>query len=147
MKKSCIYAAVVLVLTALCMAMFVHAGDLPPIPLTTAPTVPEVSTEYEVPVTIEDLTTAPLRLSSKTLRMAYKDTAELTASVRNVTWSSSDEKVVQVGQDGTLTAKGIGKATVTATAKDGRTATCKVTVRFTAWQWVIMLLLFGWIWY
>lgn len=55
------------------------------------------------------------------------------ASNKNVTWSSSDNNVVTVDQNGNVTAKGIGNATISAKANDGsgRQATCNITVR--AW--------------
>ncbi len=54
----------------------------------------------------------------------YEDsTQQLSATVypqeaanRSVTWSSSDESILSVGADGTVTAKGAGKATITATS-------------------------------
>ena len=54
-------------------------------------------------------------------------TVQLKASTE-VTWKSSDTKVAAVSADGLVTAKGIGKATISAAAKNGRTASCKVTV-------------------
>ena len=149
MKKNVVLIAIILVLTSLALTMFVHAGELPPVSLGNRQegSIPEVSSDYEVPISWEDVTTAALKLSNKTLTLTYKATQKLTASEKDVTWSSSNEKVVQVDANGTLTAAGRGTATVTATASDGRTAACTVTVRFTVWQWLIMILLFGWLWY
>ncbi len=149
MKRNHLIIAVLLVLTALCMTVFAHAGDLPPVPLgnTQENSIPEVSSEYEVPIELDDPTTATLQLSSKTLTLTYKTTKKLTASVKDVTWASSNEKVVRVDQAGNVTAAGRGTATVTATASNGSTAACKVTVRYTVWQWIIRILLFGWLWY
>ena len=51
------------------------------------------------------------------------------ATNKNVTWSSSDESVVKVNQEGEITARAEGKATVTVTTEDGGyTAECEVTV-------------------
>jgi len=52
------------------------------------------------------------------------------AAVKDIVWSTSNDKVVKVSQDGTIEAVMGGEATVTATAKDGSgvTASCKVTV-------------------
>lgn len=53
----------------------------------------------------------------------------VTATVRNVTWETSDKSVVTVESDGTLKALKEGSCTVTATSVDGGyTATCKITV-------------------
>ncbi|GEM_PF-3946509 len=147
MKKMFAFVAVLLVLTAFSITMFVHAGDMPVIPLTGASkpseSISEVSSDYEVPI---DTTTAPLRISERTLKMTYKSTDYLTASAK-VKWSSSDTDVVTVDESGNLTAVGRGEATITATTRDGRTATCEVTVRYTFVQVLILIFLFGWIWY
>ncbi|MCD8265721.1 MAG: CotH kinase family protein, partial [Prevotellaceae bacterium] len=52
------------------------------------------------------------------------------ASLKLVSWTSSDESVASVSTDGTVTAKAQGTATITATALDGggASASCKVSV-------------------
>ena len=52
------------------------------------------------------------------------------ATVKALTWASSDEDVATVAPDGTVTAVKVGTATITATAADGsgKSAVCKVTV-------------------
>ena len=51
------------------------------------------------------------------------------ASYQTVTWKSNAPSVATVDQNGTVTAKGVGEAVITATAQDGgKTATCTVTV-------------------
>ena len=51
-----------------------------------------------------------------------------TATDKSVTWSSSDENVITV-QEGKITAKAEGTATITVTTTDGsKTDTCEVTV-------------------
>ena len=87
------------------------------------------------------------KLNPSNLRLAYKETKELTAS-KNVTWSSSDTEVVTVDKHGVVTAVGRGTAEITATAlSTGETQTCSVTVRYKWWQWLIVIFLFGWAWY
>ena len=52
------------------------------------------------------------------------------ASTTYVDWKSSNTSVATVNYDGKVTAKGPGKATITATATDGgKTATCVITVK------------------
>ena len=52
------------------------------------------------------------------------------ATLKTVTWSSSDEKIAKVSSKGTITAVSAGTATITATSKDGAaSATCRVTVK------------------
>jgi uncharacterized protein YjdB len=65
-------------------------------------------------------------------------TAQLTATVlpddatnKQVTWTSSNPDVVDVDQNGTVTGKAAGNATITVTTADGSfTDTCTVTVYF-----------------
>jgi len=62
----------------------------------------------------------------------YKLTATIlpeNATNKNVSWSSSDPSIVIVDQNGNVTAKSLGVATVTVTTESGKkTDTCKVTV-------------------
>lgn len=52
------------------------------------------------------------------------------ATLKTVTWSSSDEKIAKVSSKGTITGVSAGTVTITATSKDGAaTATCRVTVK------------------
>ncbi len=48
------------------------------------------------------------------------------ASIKTVTWKSSNTSVATVSNDGTVTCKGEGSCTITATA-DGKSGTCSVT--------------------
>ena len=51
------------------------------------------------------------------------------ASIKSVTWSSSDTSVAEVSSDGIVTAKKVGSSTITATAVDGgASVNCMVTV-------------------
>lgn len=52
------------------------------------------------------------------------------ASERGVKWSSSDASIVSVDQDGNITAKAVGSATITAKSIDGseRQGTCQINV-------------------
>ena len=88
-----------------------------------------------------------LTLNKYVVTLNYKDSDTLTAS-EPVTWRSSDEKVVRVTDNGDIVTVGRGTATITATSvNSGKTAQCTVTVNYTVWQWLIIILLFGWIWY
>ena len=64
--------------------------------------------------------------SSYTLK---KSIAPSNASNKTVTWTSSNKKVAAVSSAGKITAKGVGKATITAKTSNGKKAVCKVTVR------------------
>lgn len=50
------------------------------------------------------------------------------ATNKAITWKSSDDKIATVGTDGTVTGIAVGKATITATSNNGKTASCVVTV-------------------
>ncbi len=68
-----------------------------------------------------------------------------------VKYESSNPKVATVDENGKVYAAKRGEATITCTVTDsyGNTVsdTCKVTVNYTFWQWLIKIILFGWIWY
>lgn len=53
-----------------------------------------------------------------------------TATDKSVTWSSSDNKVVSVDEQGMVTAITKGESSITAKTNDGeKTASCKIKVR------------------
>ena len=154
MKKIGVYFAVLLVVAVFGMTILVHAGDLPAVPLTgeSDSDLSEVNTDYEVPISFPTETeteaeTKAMTISQTQMQLIYRQKAVLTAN-DSVTWKSSNDAVVKVDpENGSLYAAGRGTATVTATTEDGRTASCTVTVQYTWWQWIIHILLFGWIWY
>lgn len=97
-------------------------------------------------------------VSVNDISLNYKDTTTITPSINadagvkcTVSYSSSNESVVSIDQIGTITARDTGNATITATVTDeyGNTVndTCNVEVKYTWWQWIIVIVLFGWIWY
>ena len=74
-----------------------------------------------------------ITLSAKTVTMGVGEAVFLAAaltpgSASTITFSTSNGGVVAVGNDGSLTAVGVGKATVTARTHNNKKATCKVTV-------------------
>lgn len=103
-----------------------------------------------VPVAVNRIT-----LSSQMLTLPYNSYGKLSvtfnptdATNKKVTWKSSNKSVATVDAYGNVIATGIGMATITATSQDGGyTAQCTVTVKLAWWQWLIKILLFGWIWY
>ena len=89
-------------------------------------------------------------VSPSVLELYYKldNGAKLQASEDNVVWRSGNESVVKVDANGSLTTVKAGVTAVTATTADGdRQATCIVYVRYTWWQKLIRIFLFGWLWY
>ena len=92
------------------------------------------------------------------LTMNYKDSKTLTPAVEvdgkikyTVTYSSSNNNVAKVDANGKVTATGRGSAKITCTATDeygySVSAVSDVKVDYTFAQWLIIILLFGWIWY
>ena len=87
-------------------------------------------------VTVKDpvIAVSSITLDQAKLDLETGSTATLKASVgpenatvKTVTWSTSDEKIATV-KDGVVTAVAAGKATITATA-GSKSATCEVTVK------------------
>ena len=53
---------------------------------------------------------------------------EDTTDDKTITWESSDKNTAEISADGTITAKNVGTATITAKTTTGKTANCVVTV-------------------
>ena len=90
----------------------------------------------ECTVKVNPVKVTGVTLDKETLVFTIGDASQtLTATVlpdkatnKKVTWTSDKPEVATV-KDGTVTAKGIGEATITVTTEDeGKTATCTVTV-------------------
>lgn len=88
--------------------------------------------------------------ADKTFEMNYKDVMDasaLVSSAKDYEVLSSDISIVET-KGSTITAKKTGTVYVAATSNDGKTRTnYEVTVKYTWWQWIIVILLFGWLWY
>ena len=76
-----------------------------------------------------DPATASMTLGGETLTLTPTVLPD-NATDKSVTWTTSDASVATVDADGVVTAVAVGKATITATAKDGTgvTGTCTVNV-------------------
>ena len=86
--------------------------------------------------------------ASTTLKPTIKADSGVTYKIE---YSSSNTKVATVDKNGKVYAAKKGSATITCTVTDSLgnvvTDTCKVTVKYSFGQWLIKILLFGWIWY
>ena len=83
---------------------------------------------------------------------ALKPKVDATSGLKyTIKYESLNQKIATVDSSGNVygAKKGSADIKVTVTASDGSyvTDTCKVTVKYTAVQWIIMTVLFGWIWY
>ena len=94
-----------------------------------------ITATCKVTVTPKLVTSVTLDQSELAIERSF--TAQLAATIapedadnRTVTWTSDNEEVATVDENGLVTAVGIGEANITAIAADGSgvTATCKVTV-------------------
>ena len=92
-----------------------------------------------------------VELEKHDLAIDYKDseTLKVTTSYKDgLTWSSSNTKVATVDSNGKITTTGRGNAVITASSPDGSVSdSCNVKVSYKWWQWIIVIVLFGWIWY
>lgn len=76
-----------------------------------------------------------VRLNKTTLNLEVGKTGKLSATVlpasatdKSITWSSRNTDVASVNSNGTVNAKKAGTAVITATATNGKSASCTVTV-------------------
>ena len=94
----------------------------------------------------------------KDIKLTYKKSEKIKPNITadegakyTVKYESSNPKVASVDKNGKVTAlkKGSAKITCTVTDSNGNTVsdTCNVTVKYNFGQWLIIILLFGWIWY
>ena len=87
--------------------------------------------------TLRKMFVLSVSLDKAAMTMYKSGKAALTATIfpddatnKSVTWKSSDATVAEVSQEGTVTAKRVGNATITVTTVvGGNTATCEVTVK------------------
>lgn len=108
--------------------------------------------EEEIPALVP---VSACRLSQEALSLRYKESAGLTVQVEpedaadpSVVWSSSDPSVATVDASGTVLAVGRGQAVITCSSADGfASSSCAVSVGYSLGQWLIVILLFGWLWY
>ena len=96
-----------------------------------------------------------VKLDDMTLH--YKERASLPrhieaqdGAVYSVSFISSDESTVKVDSDGNVTGvqKGTATVTMTVTELNGNSfqTSCRVTVKYSWYQWIVQILFFGWLW-
>ncbi|MBQ3150249.1 MAG: leucine-rich repeat protein [Clostridia bacterium] len=104
----------------------------------------------------EETEPANITVNMSDISMTYKTATTVSPVIEceseyTVTYSSSNTSVATIDNSGKVTATGRGTATITCTVTDeyGNSVsdTCTVTVKYAWWQWIIIILLFGWIWY
>ncbi len=88
---------------------------------------PQIPIKSEIPVKSVDLADLPYHLVLGTRASINVDVQPANASDKTLTWSSSNTNVAIVEHDA-VTAVGVGEATITATASNGKKDTLKVYV-------------------
>lgn len=97
-------------------------------------------------------------VTANDLTLIYKKDGKIEPTVTadsgaayTLTFTSSNPKVAAVDENGNVKTvkKGTAEITVTAADESGNTVecTCRVTVKYAWWQWLIRILLLGFIWY
>lgn len=85
----------------------------------------------------------PPTVTYENVSLNYKDSMIFNVPV---TLETSNSGVASVSGN-KISAVGTGSADVTATFADGSKCVYHVNVSYTWWQWIIVIVLFGWIWY
>ena len=69
-----------------------------------------------------------LSISENEIELTRLDSKQITANLSDLIWSSSDENIAYVSDNGTVFAVGEGTAIITASTRSGQTAECTVKV-------------------
>lgn len=88
-----------------------------------------VNAYHAVAVSTVKLNKTSLSLKNGASYTLKKSILPSNAGNKTVTWSSSNKKIVSVSSGGKVTARGVGRATITVKSANGKKAVCKVTVR------------------
>ena len=93
-----------------------------------------------------------IEIAEENIELNYKSSAKLSIDSSyakdQLKFKTSNSGVATIDSDGNVYAAGKGSATVTVESADGSIKdTCNVTVKYAWWQWIIIIVLFGWIWY
>lgn len=95
----------------------------------------KVKATCEVTIINETIPVSNIKLNPTSISIKVDATAQLltiiepeNATERDVTFTSNDPSIVKVDKNGKITGVNVGTATITVTTKDGKTATCIVTV-------------------
>lgn len=99
-----------------------------------------------------EVATGYIDFKEESISANYKQTKKIdfdsNYSAKEIKWESSNTKVATVDENGNVKMTGKGTATITAKSADGvASAECKVTVKYAWWQWIIKIVLLGFLWY
>ncbi|GEM_PF-5089979 len=123
-------------------------------------TYEDKSTEFDVTVTNEKIPGRIYSISAEDLTVNYKQSKDIKINIDAGPgeyigrYSSTDMNIVSVNESGAAcTATGLKKGSTTVivnfTDKYGNDFrdSCIVKVKYSFWQWLIIIFLFGWLWY
>lgn len=99
-------------------------------------------------ITVTELVAQPYFSEGNSTTVRYKGskTLGIISSADISSWASDNREVLTVDQHGTITGLRRGTARVIAIGSNG-SAEISVTVEYVWWQWLIVIFLFGWLWY
>lgn len=134
---------------------YTFKGWTPAVPVT----MPEKDMTFEA--VFEKIPEKPAAVTGVTLddlTLYYKDGGTLPMKVETqgepnygVAYTVVNPKILSVGEDGTVNTLHWGKTDIKVTVTDENgnsfTDTCTVQAKCRVWQWLIIIFLFGWIWY
>ena len=83
---------------------------------------------------------------TKNVFCKYSYNLEINADAKNAYWSSYNPEIVQVDNEGNITANSAGKTKITCILPTGERIVWKVTVRYTPLQALFVLFFFGFLW-
>lgn len=96
----------------------------------------DVKAECKVTVSSDNIDISKIELSASTIDLKVDDKAQIKVTVnpsnatnQTISWTSSDEKVATVDENGNVTAVGVGTAKITATTTDGTEISQSLTVK------------------
>lgn len=90
---------------------------------------------------------APVLITAPAGDVHYKDSVQFKAD-SDVIWSSSDPAIAEIDENGNVTIHAAGSVTITATSKEtGEKVDTPLEITYLWWQKLIMIFLFGWLWY
>ena len=89
-----------------------------------------------IKVTVNPIKVSSVKIKPSSVKMTIGESMTVTAKIspknatwQDVTWSSADESIVTIDQNGVVHAVGVGKTTITATTREGKSRTAKVTIK------------------
>lgn len=97
-----------------------------------------------------DAVSAPLRIYASDGTVRYRqEGVRIFANQKGVLWESSNTDIAEIDEDGNILISDVGIVTITATLEDDPTitASCQLEIKYTWWQHLIRIFLFGWLWY